>query len=95
MTDHKARATDPATSHAAAARSGTFAGTHKARILQALQHGPLTTAAIASASGLTVVQVDRRACELERAGHIEYMRNKLGEFSSADGYRVWRLAEPG
>ena len=38
-----------------------ISSSHKDRIMAALAHGPLTAHGISKATGLTVVQVDRRA----------------------------------
>ncbi len=65
----RARATDPVTSHIAAERACQFAGTHAERIHAALtKHGPMCAHVLESRTGLTVVQIDRRICELVRAG---------------------------
>ena len=88
----RSRRTDPATSHQAAQKSVKFASTHKAKILEALKEGPRTAAGIAAMTGLTVVQVDRRLCELERAERIEYVANEDGQSVSVGGFRVLKLA---
>lgn len=86
----RARRSDPATSHAAARNAERFADTHKGRILEALKEGPRTAAGIAAMTGLTVVQVDRRLCELERAERIEYLATDDGLSVSVGGFRVLR-----
>lgn len=63
-----ARATDPVTSHAAAARVSEFAAEHYVRILRALDSGPAHIYAIAERAGLNHVQVARRITELAN-GH--------------------------
>jgi predicted Rossmann fold nucleotide-binding protein DprA/Smf involved in DNA uptake len=72
----RSRRTDPATSHAAAKKAERFIPTHKAQILEALIEGPRTAQGIAAMTGLTVVQVDRRLCELERADRTNTWRRK-------------------
>jgi predicted Rossmann fold nucleotide-binding protein DprA/Smf involved in DNA uptake len=86
----RSRQTDPATSHAAARNAERFAETHKGRILDALKDGPRTAQGIAAMTGLTVVQVDRRLCELERAERIEYLATDDGLSISVGGFRVLR-----
>lgn len=64
-----ARATDPETSHIAATRVAEFGGTHCDRILACLKmFGPQTKDEIATRTGLTPVQVDRRLPDLEGRG---------------------------
>jgi predicted Rossmann fold nucleotide-binding protein DprA/Smf involved in DNA uptake len=87
----RSRSTDPATSHAAAKKAERFIPTHKAQILEALIEGPRTAQGIAAMTGLTVVQVDRRLCELERAERIEYVATEDGQSVSVGGYRVLKL----
>lgn len=65
----RARATDPATSHAAAAKAKRFAITHCAQITGVL-FKPRIPPEIARLTGLTVVQVDRRRKELLERGAI-------------------------
>lgn len=86
----RARNSDPQTSKAAARNAERFADTHKGRILEALKEGPRTAAGIAAMTGLTVVQVDRRLCELERAERIEYLATDDGLSVSVGGFRVLR-----
>lgn len=91
MSGHtRARNSDPCTSHAAARNAAFFADSHKGRIMAALQEGPRTAAGIAAMTGLTVVQVDRRLCELERAERIEYLATDDGLSVSVGGFRVLR-----
>jgi DNA-binding HxlR family transcriptional regulator len=84
------RSNDPGTSVAAAERAAEFAGSHKVRILRALEGG-VTRAAdqIARLSGLTVVQVDRRMHELQREGLVELGVGPYGADTSG-GYRLWK-----
>jgi len=78
-----ARPTDPATSHAAAARVTTFRGEHRRKILEALAAGPAGQSGIAERAGLTVAQVSKRLGEMRRDGEIE----RCGETRSAAGGR--------
>lgn len=67
----RARRRDPVSSHQAALKARDFQLTHAGRILAALRkHGPMCAHEIAECTGLTVVQVDRRAVELRRAGQV-------------------------
>jgi hypothetical protein len=64
----RARRTDPATSHKAAARVAEFQGGHVDRILATLKrHGPMTVDEIAKLSGLRSQQVNKRLPEMARA----------------------------
>lgn len=87
----RVRAQDPVTSVAAAERSLKFSATHKGRILAALEEaGAATAHEISLASGLSVVQVDRRLPELARDDLAEVLR--IGDSDvTRDGFRVWRL----
>lgn len=70
----RARKTDPATSHAAAEASFDFSDSHADHIeatlrqLTALSCLGATAHEIEAASGLTVVQIDRRLTELGKKG---------------------------
>lgn len=84
---HLARATDPVTSHIAAARSHAFAGTHRERILAALkEHGASTAERLSRLTGLTVVQIDRRLPEM--LGQAQPVM-VCGAPLIVGGYRVW------
>ena len=87
----RVRAQDPVTSVAAAERSLKFSATHKGRILAALKDaGTATAHEISLATGLSVVQVDRRLPELARDGLAEVLR--IGDVDvTLDGFRFWRL----
>lgn len=88
---HRARATDPASSHAAALRAAKFACSHAGRILAALREGgEMTAHGISEATGLTVVQIDRRTVELQRKGRIAVVKDANGDDLVVDGYRVWK-----
>ena len=85
----RARRTDPSTSHAAAAKAARFAASHAGRIHAALREiGTATAHDIAQVTGLSVVQVDRRLPELQRAGRVSLVL-VYGEPLQRDGYRVW------
>lgn len=68
----RARNSDPAQSHQAAAQAAFFAPSHADRILTALRlHGPMTAHELERYTGLTAVQIDRRAAEMRRAMQIK------------------------
>ena len=86
---YRVRAGDPVTSVLAAERSMEFSGGQRARIMEALRSlGSATAQELASATGLTVVQVDRRLPEAKRDGTAEVMQLN-GDDVRRDGYRVW------
>lgn len=67
----RARRTDPASSHRAAFDARRFAATHAGQIVRAVvAHPGLTAKQLAALGCLSVVQIDRRAIELERAEWI-------------------------
>ena len=83
------RATDPVTSVEAAEGALQFTGAHRERILAALQKcGPTTPPEIGLRTRLTVVQVDRRMVELQRAGDAHVLVTD-GFDVKRDGFRVW------
>lgn len=85
------RRTDPQTSHQAAQQAALFAPAHAARIHEALLNGPnggMNAEQIGHATGLTVVQVDRRTIELQRRGLIR-VRQVNGSDVVLNGMRVW------
>jgi predicted ArsR family transcriptional regulator len=86
----RARFFDPDTSKQAADKAAVFAGSHIQRIQAALADDSMTAKEISRATGLTVVQIDRRLPELERQGLAEVVRVDGVELSRG-GYRVWRL----
>lgn len=87
---HRARATDPVTSHLAAESASKFAGSHAQRILAALDEITSgTPAEIGEEAGLTVVQVDRRLCELQRANQADFLKDMAGKPVTRDGFRIW------
>lgn len=87
----RARATDPLSSIQAADGAALFAGPHKDRIVNALTSLKNATAhEIAHATGLTVVQVDRRLPELKRDG-VARVLELAGDDVMRGGFRVWVL----
>ena len=79
-----ARATDPATSHQAAAKARLFKGGQAANILAALvRHGPQGPKQLFDFTGLSVVQIDRRRKEMVQAGLIRVLDREI------DGCSVW------
>ena len=84
-----ARRSDPATSHAAAARVTEFAGEHHAAILTALAVGPAGASGIAARCGLSGHQVNKRLTELARTGRI-VETGRTVRSSSGRGEREWR-----
>lgn len=92
MLPMRARRSDPPTSHQAAANAAKFASSHVGRILAALEDmGTGTAHEIAVASGLSVVQVDRRRKEMAEAGLV-YMLRQDGKLFTRDGFMVWAKA---
>jgi predicted ArsR family transcriptional regulator len=79
----RARASDPATSHAAAKRAASTAGGHREAIVEALVGGPAGQSEIAKRTGLTVAAVSKRLKELRDACRIE----RCGECLSGTGGR--------
>lgn len=68
----RARASDPVTSHAAAASARELQSRHHDSILECLrEHGPLGKDGIGARTHLTGVAFCRRLVELERAGKIK------------------------
>ena len=86
----RARSHDPQTSQQAAVQAALFSGSHCDRIQAALEDAPLSAKEISRATGLTVVQVDRRLPELERQGKTQVVKVD-GIDLTRNGYRVWRL----
>jgi DNA-binding HxlR family transcriptional regulator len=83
----KARASDPATSHAAAKRAASIAGGHREAIVEALAGGPAGQTEIARRAGLTVAAVSKRLKELRDAGRIERTGREV-----AGGESEYRIA---
>jgi predicted ArsR family transcriptional regulator len=92
MTYAQARATDPGTSHAAAARVDEFRDRHHRLILEALAFwGPMGKDGIARACGLTGVAISRRLIELERSDLINLTGRKV-QSDSGRQEREWDIA---
>lgn len=90
----RSRATDPATSHAAAQRAANFANSHAGRILTALQlHGKHTAHELEPLTGLTTVQIDRRFPDLQRAGLARVCKLDDGADMVRGGFRVWEAVQ--
>lgn len=88
-----ARATDPATSHAAAASAAGLARDHHAKILEAIQiFGPATIYQVAYMTNLTHVQVARRMPELQAAGDVRVKTDETRAAPTGRQCRVWELA---
>lgn len=86
--NHLVRAHDPLSSVLAAERAPKFAGGHCARILAALDGQQATAHELQKATGLTVVQIDRRLPELSRYGKARVVQR--GGFDlMRGGARVW------
>lgn len=85
----RARRTDPSTSHKAAERAASFAGSHSERILvELIRVGSGTAKSISENTGLTVVQIDRRLVEMQRKGFIRVVQ-VCGVDLVVGGYRCW------
>lgn len=85
------RATDPETSKAAARKASAFHESHAGRILLALQNnGPASAKHLERTTGLSVVQIDRRTCELQRLGLIAVVLTDDGAEVVREGCRVWK-----
>jgi DNA-binding MarR family transcriptional regulator len=83
-----ARATDPATSHAAVQRAPVRG--HRRLVLAALATGPAGQTEIARRTGLTVAAVSKRLPELRRAGLVERTGREV-----ASGEEEYRRVERG
>jgi hypothetical protein len=85
---------DPDTSKAAAVKAERFDQSQSAKIMWAMSCLQNCTAlSIASATGLTVVQVDRRLPELRQQDKIKRVLLPNGKFQSIGGFTVWELAK--
>lgn len=86
---HLVRAHDPLSSVLAAERTPQFTGGHCARILAGLaSRGPSTAHELQAATGLTVVQIDRRLPDLQKAGKARVVQ-RGGLDLMRGGARVW------
>ena len=84
-----ARASDPATSHAAAAQAVDLRSHHQRIILEALQAGPAGASVIAERCGLAGHQVNKRLTELARRGKI-WLTGRNVSSASGRAEREWR-----
>lgn len=84
----RARASDPPTSHAAAATVRTFSGDHHQAILAALALGPAGASGIAARCGLLPHQIGKRINELARSGQI-VTTGRTVVSASGRGEREW------
>lgn len=85
---HLVRARDPLSSVQAAERTPQFARGHCAAILKALAKGQATAHELQVRTGLTVVQIDRRLPELQKAGKARVVQFG-GEDLMRGNARVW------
>lgn len=85
---HLVRARDPLSSVMAAERTPKFANGHCARILAALAKGQATPHELQNTTGLTVVQIDRRLPDLQKAGKARVVQQG-GEDLMRGKSRVW------
>ncbi len=89
-----ARATDPSTSHQAAAQARELAAAHQRAILAALEaHGAMGKDRIGLHAGLDGVAVCRRLTELERMGRVR-LTGRTVQSNSGRMEREW-MAEEG
>ena len=86
-----ARASDPVTSHQAAAQAGGLATKHQRQILEALLEGPAGASGIAARCGLFSNKVNKRINERSRDGRI-VQTVRVFTSSSGRGEREWRCA---
>ena len=61
--------------------------------MEELREGPRTAYDLSERTGLTIVQIDRRLPELERAGLVQTLDDGQGGAIEIGGYRVWRAIE--
>lgn len=87
----RSRSGDPASSHAAARRSRSFAQAHADAIRNALRRdGPATIHDLAARTGIDAVAVARRMSELQRSG-AAVPTNDTRPSPSGPPCRVWRI----
>jgi hypothetical protein len=84
------RATNPATSRAAAAEAKKFRSQHHRQILDALAAGPAGASGIAARCGMVAHQIGRRLHELAKAGRI-VETGRVVRSASGRGEREWRV----
>jgi predicted ArsR family transcriptional regulator len=88
----RARRTDPATSHKAAAEAKAVQANHHGNIIAVLSRfGPQGVDGIAARCGLTGHQVGKRMVELERLGSVA-QTGKVVMSTSGRSQREWRIA---
>lgn len=90
----RARRSDPATSHIAAARVREFASGHFSAILAALTAPGATIYELAARTGIDHVAIARRMSELEKLGRVRVQRDPQGREVTRPGRsgrpcRVW------
>lgn len=89
-----ARATDPETSHTAAAAAMTFSNSQKERIFRALdKHGPRCARELSLVLGLTVEQIDRRLPDL--IPRVRVQQDEHGHEVVRGNCRVWEVVRNG
>lgn len=87
-----ARASDPITSHEAAAQAKELQARHHRLILAALeQHGASGKDRLAAITGMSGVQIARRLPELLKAGRVRLTGREVRS-DSGRNEREWRLA---
>lgn len=85
----RARRSDLATSHQAAAAAAEFSASHKQRILTALKvYGARSVRELEMLIGLSVVQIERRIAEMRRKGLIQVATDN-GAALVRGGCTVW------
>lgn len=87
----RARRDDPATSQLAAQQAITLAADHYAKIIDALEERNGTIYELATATGLTHVQIARRMPELAAYGKVT-ATDETRLSPSGRQCRVWKLA---
>jgi len=94
MEFHRARNTDPSTSHMAAASVKESAQIHHAQVVDCLKRfGPMGKDGIARHANLESMQVARRLPELEKMGFVEQTGN-LVLSKSGRKEREWAYVLP-
>ena len=89
----RARRTDPATSHEAAAMAVQFAPGHQELVLRALrEHGQLGAEQIANIIGMQAYAVRKRLPELQDLHLVEPAGDLTRRTATGRRERVWRVA---
>jgi len=87
-----ARASDPITSHQAAAQAPDVTANHIPRILEALgEYGPMGASMICYVANLDKNQISRRLKKMQKMGLIELTGNIVKSHSNRNE-REWQLA---